>query len=319
MPAIVRKLKRIFRPPFLVRTRKRIWEKVEPHLPLAPSSRFRMRSRPLPPPHVPDDIHRHRILIVAAHPDDETIGAAGLLQRCRDASVVIVTDGVIRDAAAARGEGFPTMRDYARARRQETAKAIALLPRPLRYSINLGYPDSEAIFCAASVARRLASEMQRGQFEYVVTHAYEGGHTDHDAVALSVHCAALLIAGSGARPPHIVEMGSYWFDAGRMVCDRFREVAGAGPAMTMKLDEAEREIKRRMFACYGSQAGILAEFRDDVERFRVAPNYDFLKPAAPGLDSYRTRFCTVAIDVWLRAAQRALHRLNLLEHVGTAN
>jgi LmbE family N-acetylglucosaminyl deacetylase len=55
----------------------------------------------------------------------------------------------------------------------------------------LGIPDQAASLGLAGLARRLAVQLAASGAEVVVTHAYEGGHPDHDATAFAVHAMTI--------------------------------------------------------------------------------------------------------------------------------
>ncbi|TIW41590.1 MAG: hypothetical protein E5V71_11140, partial [Mesorhizobium sp.] len=93
------------------------------------------------PPHGSDGAE---IMIVVAHPDDETIGIGGHLAGLRGSRIVHVTDGAPRDLDDARAYGFETWQDYAEARHRELETALAAAELPSTAMISLGYPDKQA-------------------------------------------------------------------------------------------------------------------------------------------------------------------------------
>lgn len=76
--------------------------------------------------HAEDALREGLAMVVAAHPDDETIGAGAVLGHLPGASVVHVTDGAPRDPRyfATGYEG--TREDYAALRRGELLAAMSL-------------------------------------------------------------------------------------------------------------------------------------------------------------------------------------------------
>src|ERR1700751_369792 len=67
-----------------------------------------------------------RTLLIAAPPDDETIGAAIRISRTPGIRIVHVTEGSPDNPADAIAAGFSTREAYAAARHQETLRALAL-------------------------------------------------------------------------------------------------------------------------------------------------------------------------------------------------
>src|SRR5436309_800068 len=135
---------------------------------------------------VEETLTHRRVLIVAAHPDDETIGAGGILPRLELAGIVHITNGSPRSLADARAAGYITGDDYAHARRGEMQRALALAKVSPDLARCLKVIDQEASLDMAYVSLRLADLLKELHPTAVLTHAYEGGHPDHDAAAFAV-------------------------------------------------------------------------------------------------------------------------------------
>jgi LmbE family N-acetylglucosaminyl deacetylase len=219
--------------------------------------------------------------IVVAHPDDETLGAGSRLSRLRGATLVHVTDGSPRNLSDARAAGFDSREAYARARREELAAVMALTGIPPERAWGLGVVDQDAPMQMPAIARRLAEMFEEIRPEVVLTHPYEGGHPDHDATAFSVHAAVQLLRNDGAPTPGIIEMASYHARDDRMVVYEFLP-APDREARTVTLSATERAFKQRLIDCYRSQRTMLAQFPVRLERYRVAPHYDFERAPHPG-------------------------------------
>src|SRR5205823_12653419 len=67
-----------------------------------------------------------RPLILAAHPDDETLGASAVMMRCPESIVVYLTDGAPRDRKLRAPEVIGSRENYARTRIMEANAALRL-------------------------------------------------------------------------------------------------------------------------------------------------------------------------------------------------
>jgi LmbE family N-acetylglucosaminyl deacetylase len=220
-----------------------------------------------------DLIDARRVALVVAHPDDEAIGAGAQLTRLHGVTVIHATNGAPRNLRAAVEHGFASPADYAFARARELERVMMLGGVPVADRFCLGLPDQDAASNLPRLARALVRLFDERATEVALTHAYEGGHPDHDAVAFAVHAAA-AIRGSQGREIGVVEMPFYHADGEGWSVQRFLPAPGVEEIST-PLDESGRRLKEEMLAAHKTQAETLKLFATGAERFRAAPPYAF--------------------------------------------
>lgn len=209
-----------------------------------------------------------RLLVVSAHPDDETLGAAGLLARLHAAGatvrVLVASDG---EASHPRSPTTPPA-VLGRRRRHEMTAATGHLAPGGRIDW-LGLPDGrlarhEAELAAAvgravdgmvggtvggsvggSVGGTVGGEVDRGPGTLVVSPWHADGHPDHEAVARAV---AAGIAGCGTPSIHLEFPVWAWLWAGPDD-PRLRP----GGLRVLRLTAGEQRAKARAIAEHRSQ------------------------------------------------------------------
>ena len=256
-----------------------------------------------------------RVLLIAAHPDDEAIGTGSRLARLAPGlTVAHVTDGAPADGRDAADHGFDSAADYAAARRGELLAALALAGVGAGQTREIGYVDQTAALHLPALSRRLAGLIADVCPDVVLTHPYDGGHPDHDAAAFAVAAASQLLARDGAAAPPVVEFACYHGGPSGLVPNVFPpgDAGGAG-TMTIDLTDAERRAKAAMLACHATQRATLHYFPPAVERFRPAPAYDFSRPPAPGPAWYDRYGWAMTSPVWRCHARDALDALGLAQ------
>jgi len=199
-----------------------------------------------------------RALVVAPHPDDETLGCGGMMAEKRllggQVSVVFLTDGREGGARA------PEDKDPGRSRRQAEALVELRQEEAIRAAavLGLGQKDlyfmkghdgrlAEELACPTQgMAREVAELVEQVGAEEVYVPHYRDSHPDHEA-AYKLTVAALKLL----KPP--VHLRQYpiwlWWSALRRPRLRGKDMSGA---LVMPLGEGWR-LKRRALECYESQ------------------------------------------------------------------
>jgi LmbE family N-acetylglucosaminyl deacetylase len=214
-----------------------------------------------------------KVLVFVAHPDDESIACAGLMQRARRALVVFAVDGA--PPYYRFEKKFGSLRAYSDCRFREAAAALATIPdcsyRRLTRPDGTYFVDQHLFLEMPEAFASLLNLAREFSPDWIVSHAFEGGHLDHDTChVLAKHAAATLGIES-------LEFPLYWRSAENGDCfQRFREKQQDESAL--QLSAQELLTKRRMVAEYRSQQTLTSVFQQEIERFRRLVSEDCSRP-----------------------------------------
>lgn len=240
---------------------------------------------------------RH-VLLIVAHQDDEVLGAGAQFQSFGQLSVLHVTDGA-GFMPEARAKGFPTLQAYAATRTREMRSAVATAGVEGTFH-SLGIRCLEASFHLRALVSHLVRAINGIGPDIILTHAYEGGHPDHDAVAFGVQHAVRQVTWS----PPVWEFTGYHREGAATVRGAFLP-NGATP-LRLALTETQCDLKRRMLDRFVSQQDVVAQFPLEAETFRPAPDYDFSHPPHIRPLGYELEGWGMPASLWLTAAREAM-------------
>ncbi len=221
-----------------------------------------------------------RILLLAAHPDDEAVGCAASIRRAKEDGAEIyalyLTSGVpTADRLWSWQRGTCAAR-IARRRREAERAAAVLGISPCGFcawpSRTLGAHLDEA---RAEIARVI----ERQGIDVLWAPAWEGAHQDHDA-------ANLLAAGFRDRVA-AWEYAEYNFAGGIVRSQTF--IAELGDEEILRLTSETAADKRAVLALYASERGNLRHVRVEQESLRPLPAHDYSQPPHAGR-LFRERF-----------------------------
>lgn len=236
--------------------------------------------------------HPARSLILVAHPDDESVGIGGRLQRLGEVWVGHLTTGASATQPEARAR-------QARQRREELDAALAIAGVPCSRAIALSSAgEHEAPSQLVYLVTQLEMLLEGLEPDVVVTHPYEGGHVDHDAAAFIARAVLLRLRRKQYPCPALLEMASHHDGSGQLQSGSFAVgPGGRGKAALLTLSEQER--KCAMLDCFGSRRAQLENVTREFERFRAAPPVSFRQP--PGrTPTHRQRAAPPLHGEWFR-------------------
>lgn len=131
---------------------------------------------------------RGRVVVVAAHPDDEVLGFGGSLALLADAGVDLTVVSVTDGEGSHPGSTTVSPAALAEIRAQETRAALDALGAHHASVVRLGVPDTEVAGHEAAVVERLAPVLAGA--DLVAAPWTADVHSDHEAAGRAVVTAA---------------------------------------------------------------------------------------------------------------------------------
>ena len=247
-----------------------------------------------------------RCVVIVAHPDDDVVGAGGLISRLNDVTVLHITNGESgkgRESNAASGESGEVARAAS-----ESRTALALANVSPDHIVEFGLSTEQAPFELTNLTRRIASFLIQVAPDIVLTNPYEGGDPDHDATAFATHAALRLMSQKGFEPPSIFEIAMYPTPDGKKRVLDFLP-SEAAEVTTLLLDKKARDLKRQMFDCFTRRPDLQRQNSFGRERFRRPPRYNFAAPPNGGKLNYERVAPGVEVVEWQELVRKAWSEL----------
>jgi LmbE family N-acetylglucosaminyl deacetylase/SAM-dependent methyltransferase len=133
-----------------------------------------------------------RVIVVAAHPDDETLGAGGLISECSLQGIPVQTV-IVTDGAASHTTSTSAERDALVSTRAREARAALQILAPESAVTFLNFPDGGVRERSEQLYDALAALVENAPGTTVIVAPWRGdGHRDHRVVGEA--CASLAAA-----------------------------------------------------------------------------------------------------------------------------
>jgi LmbE family N-acetylglucosaminyl deacetylase len=222
-----------------------------------------------------------RTLIIVAHPDDEAVTCAALMQRMREPYVLFCTDGAPLDSYFWKQYG--SREAYSLLRQEEARRALSHVGVKkvefLKARSGEHITDQQLFQRLPQAIEGASDVVDQLRPEALLTLAYEGGHPDHD----SCNFITSVIARERSLP------------AWEMPVQRlFQKVEHRGqtflpapqPDITLHPTSEEIARKHQVLDAYASQGHGLVRFDSVEETFRPLPKYNYAQPPHEGVLNY---------------------------------
>ena len=212
-----------------------------------------------------------RTLVIVAHPDDEAVACAALLQRMREPHVLFCTDGGPLDDYF--WGKYGSREAYSQLREKEARLALSELGVSnvefLKTGSGQAIIDQTLFQHLPDAVPAVDDVVARIRPDALLTIAYEGGHPDHD----SCNFITALIAREQSIPAWEMPIEPLF----KKVERRWQTfLAPAQPAVSLRPSSDEIARKRRSLQAYASQGNFDSISALD-ETFRPLPHYDYTR------------------------------------------
>jgi len=220
-----------------------------------------------------------RTLIIVAHPDDEAVTCAALVQRMREPYVLFCTDGAPLDAYFWNQHG--SREAYSLLRQEEARLALSHVGVTnvefLKTHSGEHITDQQLFQHLPNAMEALVEVVGRVSPQALLTLAYEGGHPDHD----SCNFITSVIARERSLPAWEMPVDHLFHKGLR----KFQTLTCPPPIfLHPTADEIAR--KRQALEAYASQGRSLVRFDSVDESFRPMAEYDYSRPPHEGVLNY---------------------------------
>ncbi|CAN5453091.1 PIG-L family deacetylase [soil metagenome] len=182
-----------------------------------------------------------RLVVVAPHPDDEVLGAGGLISLASRSGRQVLVVGVTDGAASHPGSSLWPADELVDQRRFERLAALTVLGLRPPLVVCLGFGDGRVADGIAELSRRLVRIIKAT--DVVVSPWHLDGHPDHEATATAVADATTVIGAQHLQSPI---WGWHWASPDA------DDLPGHGSAV-LALDEVTVKRKQRALECFTSQ------------------------------------------------------------------